>query len=53
MGKGSQRVEFENDSDHDVFRPPRIVPFGETIHIYNYGQCIPPDALLAVTNSNH
>ena len=34
----TQRVEFENASDHYVFRPLRIVPFEETIHIYNYDQ---------------
>ena len=53
MGNASQRVVFENTSDHYVFRPLRIVPFEETRHIRTYDQEIPPDARLAVTNSNH
>ena len=49
IDNGTQRVEFENASDHYVFKPLRIVQFEETRHIYNYDQEIPPYALFAIS----
>ena len=49
----SQAVEFENASDHYVFRPVRIVPFEEARQIYNYDQKIRHGNRMAITNSNH
>ena len=49
----SQCVQFEDASDHYVFRPHRIFPFEGCRQIYNFSYGRQPEALLAVSNSTH